>query len=205
MKKLLTLFVALFAICIVCAIAVTAVVAPSGVNLHEDTGVCVIDSAASPAGWGVPAIAGGTYGEKPYSDFCLVWEPTCAAGNELASVQLNFLGGDENILISHLDGLSNYDSFDVILDGTVVGHYTDVQDSKEIWLTTAFPVTIDAGVHTVALKVTDQAWSGCDSWGQLAIESINVETTNVPEFGLIAGGTALIGAIAGIAIIRKRN
>jgi hypothetical protein len=149
-------------------------------------------------GWGIPAIAGGVYGGEPYNKFCLVWEPTCADNTNSASAKLAFGAGDKAITIRHLDGLSNYDSFDVLVDNAVVGHYKDVQDSTEKWVTTNFPVTVTPGVHTVTIKVTDSAWASCDSWGQLAISNIGA----IPEFGVIAGVVALVGAL-GIFLYRR--
>jgi len=129
-----------------------------------------------PATWGVPAIPGGTYGGKPYTDFCLVWEPTCAAGTESASVNMEFSGvPNELITIEHLDGMSDKDSFDVLVDNVKAGHYTDSGLSIEDWVTTSFPVTVTPGIHTVTLKATDSAWSSCNDWGQIAIDSIKVE------------------------------
>jgi len=138
-----------------------------------------------PATWGVPAIAGGTYGGKLYSDFCLVWEPTCAAQTESASVNLAFTGGDdEEITISHLDGMSNLDSFDVLVDNAPIvgGHYTDSLNPSEDWVVTSFPVKVAAGIHTVTLKATDTAWNQCDSYGQIAIDYINVDECAATSF-----------------------
>jgi hypothetical protein len=128
------------------------------------------------AGWGVPAITGGAYGGKPYSEFCLVWEPTCAADTKSASIKLAFAGvAGEAITVNHLDGMSNLDSFDVLVDDALVGHYADSLNSSENWVITSFPVNVGAGIHTVTLKATDSAWSQCDSWGQIAVDYINVD------------------------------
>jgi len=171
----------------------------------EFEGVCSDNALIS--GWGVPAIAGGVYGGADYTEFCLVWEPACADTTEMASVQLAFNGGDEVIIVEHLDGMINRDSFDVYVDTTLVGHYPDSGVSSEDWETTNFPVNVAPGVHTVTLEVTDDAWADCASWGQLAIKSITVEPMEpvVPEFGLIAGGLAVIGLIAGAVVLRKRD
>jgi hypothetical protein len=131
---------------------------------------------ACPASWGVPAVAGGVYGGKPYSDFCLVWEPTCADGTKSAFLNMEFAGGpNEVLIIKHLDGMSNLDSFNVQVDGNSVGSYSDVKDSTENWVTTSFPVNVPAGIHTVTLQATDPAWDQCDSWGQIAVDYIKVD------------------------------
>lgn len=184
-------------------VAVRAITAASTeVNFN---GVCTDNALMN--GWGVPAINGGSYGGASYNEFCLVWEPACAVNTETASVNLAFGGGDEVITIDHLDGMSNRDSFDVLVDNVVVGHYPDSLNPTETWGTTNFPVNVALGVHTVTLAVTDAAWADCASWGQLAIKSIAVAPIGptVPEFGLIAGGLALVGLIAGVVVLRKRN
>jgi hypothetical protein len=127
---------------------------------------------ACPATWGIPAVAGGVYGGKPYSEFCLVWEPTCTAETKSASVNLAFAGGEESITISHLDGMSNLDSFDLLVDDVVIGHYSDSLNPSESWVVTPFAVNVAAGIHTVKLTATNDAWAGCDSWGQLAVDYI---------------------------------
>jgi hypothetical protein len=60
---------------------------------------------------------------------------------------------------------------------------------------------------TVTATKGDASNSETGSISYLSSCRINVGIINVqiPEFGVIAGGVALIGAIAGFAIMRKRN
>jgi len=182
--------------------------APTEITFHGGTVCDTVPYGAMKDGWGVPAILGGAYGGVAYENFCLVWEPTCAADTEMASVDMAFAGGNEVITILHLDGMSDLDSFDVLIDDVVVGSYDDSLNPSEDWITTDFLVNVDAGVHTVTLEVTDEAWASCNDWGQLAVQSIVIgpnEDPAVPEFGLIAGMVALIGLVAGVAVLRKRD
>ena len=179
--------------------------APTDVKFHGNTNGCYVDPENTLiTGWGIPAISGGVYGGESYDNFCLVWEPTCADDTNTASVVMAFAGGNEVITIKHLDGMSNLDSFDVLVDDSVVGHYSDSLNPSEDWVITNFPVNVVAGIHTVTLKVTDAAWNGCNDWGQIAVDSMAVGPGNdVPEFGVIAALVAIIGAL-GIVIYRRK-
>ena len=196
----------LMAMLFVVGVSAETTVDPTHIDLKADGNGCYNTAGAWMTGWGVPAAQGGYYGGEPYQNFCLVWEPGCTAQANSAAVTLQFNGGSEKIVIRHLDGQSNLDSFDVLVNGVLVGHYTDSLNPTETWVVSEFPVSGLTGSNTVALVATDAAWPSCDPWGQIAVDYINVEAdNNVPEFGIIAGGIALIGAIAGIAIIRKKN
>ena len=195
----------LVAVMLAIGVSADAIVTPTSVDLKSNANGCY-DVEAWINGWGIPGAQGGYYGGKPYNDFCLVWEPGCAAQDNSAAVSLHFSGGEEKIVINHLDGQSNLDSFDVLLDGNNVGHYSDSLNPAETWVVSEFPVSGITGTHTVALVATDAAWPQCTPWGQIAVDYINVEPNNtVPEFGIIAGGLALVGLVAGVVVLRKRQ
>jgi hypothetical protein len=166
-------------------------------------------SGAVTNGWDA-AVNDGNYGGLPESEFCLVrGTQDCGMSPPVvATATLYFPGGPANVVVRHLDGMSNLDNFDVMVGTTVIGSYVDKHDSTEVWETTNFPITIAPGSYLVTIISTDAAWEGCPTWGQLAIDYINVEPdedNDVPEFGLIAGAIALIGVVAGAFILRKRN
>ena len=87
--------------------------------------------------------------------------------------------------------------FWVVADTTTLGTTSDfkgnILDAKTIMMQDG------ATLNGRALSQTDVTLIGDD------ISSSDVSPLPIPEFGLIVGGIALIGAIAGIAIIRKRN
>ncbi len=176
---------------------------PTSFDLKANSGGCYNDGSYWMTGWGVGAA--GSYGGEPFENFCMVWESPCAAQTESAAVDLQFSGGSEKIVIRHLDGASNLDSFDVLVNGVLVGHYTDSLVSTESWVVSEFPVSGITGNWAVALVATDAAWPLCDPYGQIAVDYINVEPDNeIPEFGLIAGGVAMIGALGVFLFMRKR-
>lgn len=177
---------------------------PRSFDLKADGNGCYVDGGYWMTGWGVPGAAGGFYGGESYSNFCLVWEPSCAQTTESASVDLQFNGGSEKIVIRHLDGQSNLDSFDVKVSGVTVGHYTDSLQPTEDWVVTEFPVNGYVGNYPVALVATDSAWPSCTPWGQIAVDYINVETIEIPEFGTIAALVALMGSVVGLVVLRKK-
>jgi hypothetical protein len=78
------------------------------------------------------------------------------------------------ITICHLVGLGD-DSFDVFVDGTLIGHYADCTSNQEVWQETSFyaPDDICCPV-TVKICPTTVAWSGYNQWGQLAIDWIDM-------------------------------
>jgi hypothetical protein len=178
---------------------------PTSFDLKAGDNGCYVDGSYWMTGWGVPGAQGGYYGGLPYADFCLVWEPGCAAGTESAAVDLQFNGGSEKIIIRQLDGQSELDSFDVLVNGVIVGHYADSLVPTEDWVVSEFPVSDITGNQAVALVATDSAWPSCDPWGQIAVDYINVEPdTSVPEFGVIGGVAALIGALSVVFLMRKK-
>ncbi len=200
MKKALVLVLSLL-------LAVTAVMAngvPSSIDLYNSDDTCLSTPSTYLLNWGV-ATNDGNYGGVDESEFCLVWEVGCDDG-DWADADMHFFGVDQVIEIRHLDGISNLDSFMVYVDGTHIDTYTDSQDSQENWVTSYFSVPADfTGTHTVELKIIDQEWGSCDTWGQLAIDYIKVypDEGEIPEFGIIGAATVL--GLAGLFIYRRRK
>ena len=106
----------------------------------------------------------------------MVGKNECNKGGKSASFTLNVGTNYANkITIRHLDGLSNLDSFDVFANGNLVGHYTDAQDSAEVWVTTEFPLPNLTGLINIEIKLKNNIWSGCETWGQLAINWVEIK------------------------------
>lgn len=91
-------------------------------------------------------------------------------------------GAAKAISIRHLDGLAD-DSFDVLVEDVhgawiTVGHYTDVH-ATETWVksTFALPDTMDLArgrAIEVKIALTGAKWSGFATWGQLAIDKVEL-------------------------------
>lgn len=93
-------------------------------------------------------------------------------------------GAAKAIRIRHLDGLAD-DSFDVSVKDVhgnyvFVGSYAD-QSATEKWEVTTFvlpngeTLQLDrGGTIEVKIKLTGAHWSGFDTWGQLAIDKVDL-------------------------------
>lgn len=105
----------------------------------------------------------------------MVGKNECNKGGKSAYFNLNAGTNFANkIVIRHLDGLSNRDSFDVFANGNLVGHYSDVHDSEEVWVSTEFLLPNLTGSINIEIKLTDKIWSECETWGQLAINWVEI-------------------------------
>ncbi|MFC1710506.1 hypothetical protein ACFL0F_02515, partial [Patescibacteria group bacterium] len=116
---------------------------------------------------------GGRDGEQTFS--LVVGSDECDENGKSAGFTFD-VGGNyaDKLTIRHLDGLSNLDSFDVFVNGSFWAHYTDSQDSDEVWKTSEFPLPNLSGVISVEIVLTDEIWPSCSTWGQLAINWVRI-------------------------------
>jgi hypothetical protein len=192
MKRLVVLSMLLLTLISAAVSAVTSDVADLG-------GACDLGT-----GWDV-AINDGNYGGLPEAEFCLVRGTEECTEEDIAEagVVLYFEFDNLPVIIKHLDGISMLDAFDVYVDEVKIGTYSDdALDSKEEWFETSFPTTVEAGIHTVKIVSTDEPWAQCSSWGQLAVDWIEVGENQVPEFGTIALIAAALGGLTILAVRR---
>ncbi len=79
------------------------------------------------------------------------------------------------IAIRHLDGRSGKDSFEVRVNGSLVGTYHDDGLDQEIWKTTVFslPTGLPDSI-TVEIISIDPVWDDCEAYGQIAINWVEI-------------------------------
>jgi|GEM_PF-741903 len=135
--------------------------------------------------WGPiePATSGGSYGNV--DDCRVIYAPESDGDGEAwATIDLN-LGPEEltpkYITLRHLEGIAQ-DAFDVWLypagkpDYAVkVYSYPGDGRTAELWYRHTITVA-GAGTHTLLLESTGPLWSGFPSFGQMAFDSIYVES-----------------------------
>jgi len=147
-----------------------------------DIGDTISETTYMADGWGpIQSGWGGNSGK-----FRVIWEPSlgsCEDVDKWASVTLPTMNSSElitSITIKHLDGRTN-DSFRIYINGVEVNSYNTDSDGIEIWETTTFPVSGEyiASEAVIKLEATAPAWSLCGTYGQVAIDSIEVNTTFV--------------------------
>ena len=128
-------------------------------------------------GWSSPNLPGGYGGGSDDGTYRQVIEETsCNDDGREAKFVLYAGSRNVNLLrIRALDGLSNLDSFEVYVNGNLVGAYTDVQDSAEVWHSFEIPLNNLSGRLEVVLKATDEIWSGCSQYGQVAISWAEID------------------------------
>jgi len=130
----------------------------------------------------------------------------CTENEREATVILH--AGDNTVSklkVKHLDGISLLDSFDVFVNNILVGHFSDdTQIQTEVWRETEFDLTGHdfSGDLIIKLVATDDIWTQCPTYGQVAIDFIELygcgEPWN-PDLGIlyvikdVLGGTALAG------------
>jgi len=118
----------------------------------------------------------GNYGGKDDKTYRQIVETTsCNDSGREATLALHAGTGQVNLLrLRALDGMSNLDSFDVYVNDVLIGHYTDVNDSTELWHTYTLPLNNLTGDLTIKLRATDAIWPSCTTYGQVAISWVEV-------------------------------
>ncbi|MEA2056710.1 MAG: TasA family protein [Patescibacteria group bacterium] len=115
----------------------------------------------------------GNYGSRDGGEtIAMVWGEagTCTEPTRNATFQMNAgTAAASKLALRHLDG-SGDDSFEVFVNGVSAGTYAADQTSSETWYTTEFDLPAGTtGALTVEIIFTADAWSGCGTWGQLAL------------------------------------
>ncbi|VVB66945.1 von Willebrand factor type A domain protein [Candidatus Norongarragalina meridionalis] len=137
------------------------------------------DSEATHAldGWSAANISGGYGGCNggagcSYRQILEPVESTCSDDGRNATFTLNVGEGRyaDKLRLRALDGMSNYDSFDVYVDGEFLAHYTDTVDGVELWNTLEYALANKTGTITVLLSATDEIWPLCGTYGQVAFD-----------------------------------
>lgn len=149
----------------------------------------------------------GNYGGHAIDNCYVAWDGVtghCDGSNRDATFTIGTTGLTTNkITIDHLNGISEIDGFQVMDGNKVLCEVPDVPTSTENWVMDSCDVDID-GVKTLTIHPTSNTpWDGCDTWGQVAVKGITFDTNTIPEFGVIAGGIALIGAL-GIFLYKRK-
>jgi hypothetical protein len=147
----------------------------------DDWGQKISDHATSPSQYG-SYVANCRDG-----DGCLVSDPTTTGD----SAEYTFTwekGSAHYIVIKHLDGFAD-DSFTVEAlhaNGAwiLLGSYSD-QHSTENWVETSFSlsslVAKGGGTLTIRITLTGPHWSGYSTWGQLAIDYMELYGNGQPR------------------------
>jgi hypothetical protein len=171
--------------CVVCVVALAGSYDAYACGTPVSIGVCEPETDGSAQGWDqMPA--GGIWGGKPTNQFAVVWENDSPDKPELfgreATCTIPGVRGviPRKIKLNYLEGLAN-DDFCVF----VTRHGVDVrvgcfdeESAIEEWkdLELTLPRTLFAWGQDITVKIfaTGNSWSGFDTWGQLAIDSIEI-------------------------------
>jgi hypothetical protein len=169
-----------------------------------DVGDTVSEASVIMLGWGqVEGLANrGGYGG--IDDCKCVWENTApgAQGEPEACASITYVYTEcvksTQLDINALDGEATDDGYTVKVDGLLVDTYIN-QDTQgqEIWFLnsidlTQFPLQ-NSQTHIVEICATGVAWTGFHTWGQVAIDYVNL--TTVPCEGDGEGDISLEGQV----------
>lgn len=136
------------------------------------------------SGWGTAWT--GYYGGKSYSKFRLVWAPGASDTPDLAGRWADckmpglFNQTAKKIRLSILSGQANDDVcvFVDVAAGTLLVGCKTLGGGGETWVTKDFDIPVGAVAKGQDIKVTvmatGNAWSGFGTYGQVAVESIEV-------------------------------
>jgi Mg-chelatase subunit ChlD len=119
--------------------------------------------------WDDPGV--GNYGGRDGGNLIAIVRggDECSEETAAASFTLQAGASASSLVLRHLDGLSNLDSFDVYINGIKIGRYLDSQDSEEIWITTHFSLPEGmSGQLEVEIVNINNPWVNCSTYGQLA-------------------------------------
>ena len=129
------------------------------------------------------------------------YNPSDTSNVDWASVDLTFDGYISSLI--HLEGIA-VDSFDMYANDTLIFTYdASGMGGQEQWFDTSIATTYLQGLQTIKFVSTGPHWSEYNTYGQLAIASIEVKA--VPEPGtLLLLGSGLVG-LAGFRFSRRRK
>lgn len=190
MKKVLVCVVVSMLFMAVPAIA-TYTIDFGATNVLSHAGITLSEWGQAESGGGAAGRAEGNYGGIGTGNCKMVWGHG-TSGDDTDWAQILFPGNITSVTIDHLDG-TQYDSFDVRVDGVFWGHFEGGDGGTEDWTTTTFSGTAGS---TLVIDITSNASQWRLDWGQLGIDYVSA----VPEPATIA----LLG-LGGLLLRRKRN
>lgn len=126
--------------------------------------------------WVKPGWGGNYGGGSSDESFRLLMGPGDGCGDGYESASLSFdvgLNYADHITFEHLDG-SVDDSFDVLVNDTLIGHYTGGENSGETWVETVYDFSPVTGVVTVEFIATEPDNDWCSNWGQVAFSWVEL-------------------------------
>jgi uncharacterized repeat protein (TIGR01451 family) len=128
-------------------------------------------------GWSSANIPGNYGGKDDGTYRQIIGEDECTEDGREASFVLNTGDGffANKLIIRHLDGMSNLDSFEIYINDNFWGTYLDSQISSENWYTFEIPLNNLTGEIEVTLKAIDEIWPNCSTYGQVAISWASIE------------------------------
>jgi len=154
---------------------------PNNQNLdldYLDIGNLASEAGHNLIGWSDPWVKpgwGGNYGGGSSDNslrLLMGHGDTCDVSGNNASFTMNAGSySATQLIIEHLDG-SQDDSFEVYVNGALVGNYTGGQTSSENWVTSTFNFSPTSGEISVELVATELANNWCLSWGQVGFSNV---------------------------------
>ena len=167
---------------------------------YVDIGNPVSEVYHSISGWSVANIPGNYGGcqNGAVCDYRQIVENPCDADQRTANIVMH--AGENNITklkVRHLDGISLNDSFEIWVGPTKIATWTDLtQVASEVWRETIFDVEqYDlSGDVTLTFKATDSIWDQCNTYGQVAIDWIEMWGCGEPWHPTIECGNGILEA-----------
>jgi len=158
-------------------------------NITVDVGNPASEAQVTTGGWGPiePITSGGSWGGIAPGVCRVVWE---AGGTPSATVVFPYRF--DHLVITHLDGMADDDSFTVTVDGSVWGTFNGNNPVQtETWLTTCYAGVVPGTALTIT--ATGAAWASQGIYGQVAVDSISAHM--IPAPGAIILGSLGIGLV----------
>ena len=140
-------------------------------NLDDEDGHNLI-------GWSSANIVGnygGCYADPTCFYRQIIEETGC--NNDSRSASFTLEAGENyatSFGIRHLDGMSNFDSFDIYVNDIFLAHYADENIISEDWHTHNYPLDNLIGTLNIELIATDEIWGSCSAYGQVAIDWVEI-------------------------------
>ena len=153
-------------------------------------GTCQPESDLSAVGWDQTPTSGG-WGGKPESEFAVVWEPGFAdvpdypgfGGGRFAKCTIAGQTGKtpKKIEMEVLEGLANddYCVFASVAAGDLLIGCMNETSASEVWVLHSWNLPPNAFASgqdvTITILVTGNAWPSFSTWGQLAVDYIEIK------------------------------
>ena len=184
MKKLLYLIVLALILSLVLTGSSQSLVQLDDVNIGDTTSEIGHDLVGWTLIWtcgpySVPLRQGNWCACHADGNMRLIWGDggeTCASGNNSASVDLNVnCDWAQTLKVEHLDGAGD-DGFDVFVNGIYIDTYEATPETDNVWYVTNFDISPwnFTGELTIEFVATGSAWEGCETYGQVAFNTIKL-------------------------------